>query len=204
MANDGKSKGEKVAEADGWVDSPVREAPDAPLVRQDAAGHRARSSDASTKPAADDAMWTTRSDSPAAATGVTLPEPPGVKKKPPKPEPLSDIDSGKAMAILAHTSIVLALPVFLAPLIMRQNDFALHHAKAAGANFLFFVIFGVLAVLTKGLAVPLMFLCYIPALVGIVNAANGRSAGQLGLGPLGERIFHTIAARDDDSPKLPE
>jgi hypothetical protein len=107
------------------------------------------------------------------------------------------------MAILAHCSIVLALPVFLVPMIQRENELSLQHSKAAGVNFLLFVLFGVAALLTKGIAVPLMFLCYIPSLVGIVNAANGKRASLLALGPLGERVFGAqpnlrITSKDPD------
>ncbi len=196
MANDWNADDPaKAAPTDGWVEDAdheelVREAPDAPLVptRADAP-----------VPRADDELWTTKNDAPKSASGLSLPVAPGAPVPKRKPEPLSDIDSGKAMAILAHCSFVLGLPVFLVPLLQRDNAFSLHHAKAAGANYLIFLALFALAFATCGLSVPLIFLCYIPALVGIVDAANGNPASSWALGALGERIFKAQVKPNDET-----
>jgi hypothetical protein len=106
-------------------------------------------------------------------------------------------NSGQAMAILAHLSIIFGLPVFLIPMLQRNNALALHHAKAAGTIYGIFVLCGLVAFLTCGLAVPLAILCYVPALVGIVKAARGEHAGAWGLGTMGERIFSGVELKQD-------
>lgn len=196
--------------ADGWVDGPVREAPDAPLVRTEQSPGPSsgpsfgQSSERPPNQSPDqppdptdptDDLWTMKNVAPQSASGLSVPHPPGEPKPKPKPEPLSDIDSGRAMAIFAHSSVVLGLPVFLIPLISRDNAFALHHAKAAGVNFAALVLFAILTVLTGGLALPLIFVCYLPALVGVVNAANGDEANSWALGGLGESIFSAFRAK---------
>lgn len=159
--------------ADGWLEEPIRSAPDAPL-------------------APTDDLWTKKNEDPRAAQGISVPRQPGAPAPKPYREPLKDIDSGKAMAIFSHCSIVLGLPVFIIPMITRDNEFALHHAKAAAANFGALILFIAITFATCGLAFPLIFLCYIPALVGIVHAANGEEAGAWGLGGMGESLFSSL------------
>ncbi len=104
---------------------------------------------------------------------------------------------GKAMAVLAHLSILFGVPVFLAPLFLRNNALALHHAKAAAVIYVLFLLTGVLSFFTCALAFPLAMLCYVPALIGIARAAHGEKAGRWGLGDLGERIFSGIEVKDE-------
>ena len=40
-----------------------------------------------------------------------------------------EIEEGKAMAVLSYVLSLAGLPFFIVPLIMRNNDFALYHAK---------------------------------------------------------------------------
>ena len=102
----------------------------------------------------------------------------------------------KSMAVLSHMSVLFGIPVFLVPLIQRKEALPLHHAKAAG--LIWFVFYGLLALstLTTGLLIPVMFLFYLPALVGIYRAIQGREAGRWGLGDLAERIFPFPKVRD--------
>jgi hypothetical protein len=106
-------------------------------------------------------------------------------------------ENGQAMAIFAHLSILFGLPVFLIPMLQRDNAFALHHAKAAGAIYAVFFLCALFSFLTCGLAVPLAMLCYVPAIVGIVKAARGEDAGPWGLGTMGERIFSGVEVKED-------
>lgn len=107
-----------------------------------------------------------------------------------------EVQQGKAMAILAYASLLFGLPVFLIPLIMRDNAFALHHAKAAGAGFLLFFAAGLLTFVSCGLFFPLVMLCYVPALIGVLQAANGQLAGTWGLGNFGEAMFKGIQLKE--------
>lgn len=99
------------------------------------------------------------------------------------------VDTGRAMAVFSHFSVVFGLPVFLVVLYQRDNAFALHHAKAAGAIYLAALTMLVAAAVNCALFLPLVFLCYIPALIGIYRAAAGVEAGEAALGNVGEKVF---------------
>jgi uncharacterized membrane protein len=107
------------------------------------------------------------------------------------------IDEGKPLALFSHLSILFGLPIFMIPLLQRENAFALHHAKAAGVTFILFLMMFVLTFLTCGLAVPLLLLCYIPAIVGLVKASQGERCTSLAFGNLGESIFSSIKLKDE-------
>jgi hypothetical protein len=108
-----------------------------------------------------------------------------------------DVDAGKPLALLSHASLLFGIPVFIVPMLQKDNRFALHHGKAAAVNFIFFMIAFGLTMVTCGLAFPLIFLCYIPAIVGVVHAANGELAGTWGWGPAGERMFSGLQVPDE-------
>jgi hypothetical protein len=99
------------------------------------------------------------------------------------------VEDGKPMAVLSHMSILFGLPIFLVPIIKRDNAFALHHAKSAMVIFLLFILAFVASFATCGLAVPLALLLYVPAIVGVVHAARGERAGRWALGHWGERLL---------------
>ena len=103
-----------------------------------------------------------------------------------------EIDEGKALAVLSHLSILFGIPVFLVPMLQRDNAFALHHAKSAGVIFVAFLLALSLSMVTCGLAMPLALLVYVPALVGIVNASRGEEAGPWAFGKLGEKMFASV------------
>ena len=140
------------------------------------------------------------------------PRPPEVDLAPPQHYPLQrtqrdkqppgtrarTAENGQAMAIFAHLSILFGLPVFLIPLLQRDNAFALHHAKAAATIYGLFLLTALGSLVTCGLAVPLALLCYVPAIVGIVKAAQGDEAGAWGLGDMGERIFSGVEVKADN------
>lgn len=138
------------------------------------------------------------------------PRPPDVDLAPPEHYPLQKTErpgqprgtraetaeNGQAMAIFAHLSILFGLPIFLIPLLQRDNAFSLHHAKAAGAIYGLFLLCALVSMITCGLGVPLALLCYVPAIVGIVRAANLQEAGPWGLGDIGERIFSRLEVKE--------
>lgn len=119
-------------------------------------------------------------------TGDTLPEPAAA----------DDADEGKALALLSHASLLFGIPVFILPMLQKDNRFALHHSKAAAVNFICFTIAVSLTIVTCGLAFPLIFVCYVPAIVGAVRAANGELAGSWGWGRTGERLFSGLQVPD--------
>ncbi len=99
------------------------------------------------------------------------------------------------MSIFSYCSVIFGIPVFIVPLVLRNNRFALHHARAAGAAYLACMMFLGLAVMNCAVFLPLVFVCYIPALIGIYRASAGVEAGTAALGPAGQRIFQWIEVR---------
>ena len=109
--------------------------------------------------------------------------------------PADTVEGGKAMAVLSHASIFFGIPLFIIPLCTRDNEFSLHHGKAAAVNFGFMIVSVTLTVLSCGFLFPLVFFAYVPAMVGIIHASNGELAGPWGWGPTGERILGSVKPR---------
>lgn len=107
----------------------------------------------------------------------------------------SIVDDGYLMGVFSHFSVVFGVPVFLVPMVLRDNTFALHHARAAGVIYLVSLLFVVLAVTNCAIFLPLVFVCYIPALIGIYRASAGVEAGTSALGPAGQRLFGWIEVK---------
>jgi hypothetical protein len=108
------------------------------------------------------------------------------------PDESDVIEEGRMMAIFSHFSIMFGIPVFVATFFLRDNAFALHHAKAAGVIYLACLTMLALALLNCAFFLPLVFVCYIPALIGIYRAAAGVEAGTAALGTIGERVFSWV------------
>ncbi len=106
------------------------------------------------------------------------------------------IEDGRLMAVLSYFSVIFGIPVFVVPMIQRENEFALHHAKAAGLIFVACTFMLTLALTNCAVFLPLVFVCYIPALIGLYRAAGGAAAGTAALGPTAQRIFHRIEVRE--------
>ena len=89
-------------------------------------------------------------------------------------------DSSRAMAVLCHVSMVLGLPLWLVPMLTRDNAFTLHHAKDAAIIWVMgFVIFSaglVIWFMTCGLlpVFGLALLMWLPTLMGLFSAINGQ------------------------------
>ncbi|MGM0557128.1 MAG: hypothetical protein ACQEVA_12165 [Myxococcota bacterium] len=114
----------------------------------------------------------------------------------------SPVQRGKPMAILSHMSVLFGVPVFLIPIIKRDNAFALHHAKSAMVIYLLFIAGLIASFATCGLALPFALLLYVPAIVGVVHAARGDRAGPWALGHLGERLLkHDVNADESTQHK---
>lgn len=103
-----------------------------------------------------------------------------------------DVERNRPMAVFTYCSILFAIPVFLVPLFSRRSEFALHHAKAAGVTWLLGTGLLLSTVFNCALFLPLVFICYIPALIGMYRASAGVEAGSAGLGDLGEKWFRKL------------
>ncbi len=93
--------------------------------------------------------------------------------------PPEEVEKGKAFAILSYAISFVGLPFFLVPLIMRDNDFSLYHAKqslmvwiigAAGG-----VIGGILMAVCIGVIVlPVVgIFTLVINIMGLINAIQG-------------------------------
>lgn len=151
----------------------------------------------------------------------SYPPQPGAPSHPPAPTQMAppqqyapteknpyDIEQGKAMAFVAHAGIIIGLPTCIIPMMQRDNEFALHHAKAAAVNYMFFLvaIMGVIfiALITCGIGAVIAPVIYIPMIVGMVNVANGERASGWAFGNIGESIFSGMQIKDEYRKRLPE
>ncbi len=100
-----------------------------------------------------------------------------------------DLSNPTILAILAHMSVMFGLPFFLLPLWQQNDELSLHHARTAGAIYIFFYGLLALSTVSCGVFFPLAMLGYLPAIVAIYRAVQGKSAGMWGFGGLGEWMF---------------
>lgn len=109
-----------------------------------------------------------------------------------------DIEDGRTFAILSYALSLIGLPFFLVPMIMRNNEFSLYHAKQCLLLWL-----GGIAVSVIG--VPLMAICIgfllVPAagifllvldIMGLMNAVKGVQAPVPLIGKYAEDWFKGI------------
>jgi uncharacterized membrane protein len=118
--------------------------------------------------------------------------------------PPEDIEQGKIWALLGY----LISPLWVVPLIQRDNAFALFHAKQALVyNIVMFVvctILGVITAVTCGFGAilylgifPLMY----PWVMAIVYSAQGQYRPMPWMGQLADKYFASIVA--DKRPGTP-
>jgi uncharacterized membrane protein len=112
-----------------------------------------------------------------------------------------EIEDGKVFAILSYALSFVGLPFFLAPLIMRDNDFALYHAKQCLVLWLvgivvmsatwspfFFYFYSITHLLSYAFGVFLVIL----NIIGLINALNSATKPVPVLGKFAEDWFKNI------------
>ena len=111
------------------------------------------------------------------------------------PEGTGDVEEGKAFAVLSYALSFVGIPFFLVPLIMRNNTFALYHAKqclilwlggiavAIVSMLLSFVCIGI--IIGPVLGILLLVLC----ILALVNASKGVMEPVPVIGKWGEEWF---------------
>ena len=120
------------------------------------------------------------------------------------PYPPEDIESGKMLAVLGY----LISPLWIIPLVQRDNAFALFHAKQAMIYTIFMVILGtvigIISVITCGfgaiLAVAIFPFLY-PYIMGIVYAAQGQYQPMPWIGHYADTYLSSFVA--DQRPQSP-
>ena len=127
------------------------------------------------------------------------------------------IEAGKPLALLSYATFVVGFPLFVLPMLSRDNAFALRHAKYAGAIYVgslaFFLITFALSFVTCGLGSFLMVLLlafYIPIVQGTLNALNGSTEPPMLTGEFAETLFSGVTLKEalprsggDGPPQLP-
>ena len=107
----------------------------------------------------------------------------------------AEIEEGKTFAILSYALGLIGLPFFLVPLIMRNNEFSLYHAKQCLvlwlAGIVLSVVGGILTLVCIGIILLLaggIFLLVLDIL-GLVNAVKGEVKPLPLIGKYGEEWF---------------
>jgi uncharacterized membrane protein len=110
------------------------------------------------------------------------------EQKPQEPEvvpptagaPLSkDVEEGRTFAILSYALSFISIPFFLVPLIMRNNDFSLYHAKQCLMIWLAGIAVGVVGSLLMVVCIGVILLpagmifLLVLAVMGLMNAVQG-------------------------------
>ncbi len=123
----------------------------------------------------------------------------------PPPEPPAATDQGKILAVVSYASMFVGLPLFVIPMITRDDPFALHHAKLAGVAYIgflltFFVVMAI-SMVTCGFGAILIFLCFfwwVPAVFGVIDALSSKTSPMPVLSDVSASLFGGI------QPKLGE
>ncbi len=108
---------------------------------------------------------------------------------------------GTLMAFLSYASCFVGLPLWIIPMVQKNDAFALYHAKnAAIAWSWLFIGFGLylcssltIGLLTFGIAslccMPLVFVQWIPMIHGFILVANGKQEAPFLTFGLGQSLF---------------
>lgn len=117
-------------------------------------------------------------------------------------------DQGKFQAIASYLSLLTGWPLFLWPLVVRDDAFGLQHGKWAGALYVgylasvfAFVLFSVVTCGMGSVLFFLIFLWWIPAAMGVMAVLNGKLEPPFGAEPLASNLFGSIVPKDQDPPK---
>jgi uncharacterized membrane protein len=106
-----------------------------------------------------------------------------------------EIADGKAFAILSYAINFVGLPFWLVPLIMRNNDFSLYHAKQCLLMWLVGVATGVVAIVPCAgwiIAIVVILGLLVFNVLGLINAINGRCKPLPLVGTFAEKWFEGL------------
>ena len=110
----------------------------------------------------------------------------------------TDREEGKVFAILSYAVSFVGLPFFLIPLIMRNNEFSLYHAKQSLilwlAALVGSVVSGILMAVCIGviLWVAVCVFCLVLNIIGLINAVKLEMKPLPVIGKWGEDWFKGI------------
>lgn len=113
----------------------------------------------------------------------------------PSPVVTQDMQEGKLFAILSYALSLIGLPFFLVPLIMRNNEFSLYHAKQCLILWLggiaVSVVGGILSAICIGVVILLAGWIFLLVLniIGLINSVKGLQKPLPLIGKWGEDWF---------------
>lgn len=116
----------------------------------------------------------------------------------------SEIEKGKTMAIVSWLSGFAGLPLWIIPMVQRDNAYALYHAKHAGMTYLaqigiavIFIIFTSITCGFGGFLFPVVFITLVPTIDGLIKAINGRADPPLIIGGMTDMLFGGLTADEN-------
>ena len=121
--------------------------------------------------------------------------PPPAEPAAPAAPAAQEIQEGKTFAILSYALSLIGLPFFLVPLIMRNNNYSLYHAKQCLMIWLgaiaISLVGGILSVVCVGVIVLIAGWIFLLVLdiMGLINAAKGLQKPLPVIGKWGEDWF---------------
>lgn len=131
---------------------------------------------------------------PSNPTPAPAPQPSAFSGTAPPMSP-GEVKDGKVFAILCYLINIVGFPFWLLPLIMRNNDFSLYHAKQCLAMWVIFAV-------GAAVSIPLMFICVgaillaviwlghiILNIIGLLNAMNEQAKPLPFIGTYAEKWF---------------
>lgn len=110
----------------------------------------------------------------------------------------AETEEGKVFAILSYALSFIGIPFFLVPLIMRNNEFSLYHAKQSLQIWLASVVLGtvcgmLMVVCIGAILLPVVMIgLLVFNIMGLVNAINGEIKPVPIIGKWGEEWFKGI------------
>lgn len=99
---------------------------------------------------------------------------------PPAPS-MTDMEEGKTFAILSYALSFIGIPFFLVPLIMRNNEFSLFHAKQCLVLWLAGIVASVVGMLLMAVCIGAILLpaaaifLLVLTIMGLISAINGEA-----------------------------
>lgn len=138
------------------------------------------------------------SDAPGSPESSNTPSSPPPSSPPPPSQSAGvsgkELEEGKLFAILGYVLNIFGLPFWIAPLVMRNNEFALYHAKQAAFLWIAGVLLGI-----GGVVIFLVVAMVLGPLACLVQVA----IGLLGLGMVILNVLGLVNAITAKAVPLP-
>ena len=110
-----------------------------------------------------------------------------------------EVEEGRTFAILSYALSFISIPFFLVPLIMRNNEFSLYHAKQCLMIWLAGIAVGIVGSLLMVVCIGAILLpagmifLLVLAVMGLMNAVQGRQKPVPVIGKFAEDWFKGIS-----------